>query len=152
MHRIADPDTLLNTLLAMPPVRALSLALHHYGDDRLALRAPLADNINDKGCAFGGSLGSLLTLAGWGLVSLKLGEAGLAAEVYVRDSSLRFRAPVFEDLIATAWLAPGYTWDAVIADYVQRGRARADIEAEVRNADGTLACGFTGVYVARRGD
>ena len=48
----------------IPLARAMDLELLAHDGDRLALRAPLAPNVNDKGCAFGGSLVSLMTLPG----------------------------------------------------------------------------------------
>ena len=85
-------------LLAMPPVAALGLRIVEATGERLRLHAPLAPNINDKGCAFGGSLGSLMTLAGWGLIVLRLAEVGLDADVFVADSETRYCAPLFADL------------------------------------------------------
>ena len=65
-------DGLAAHYLAMPPVAAMQPAIAHWQDGHLRLRAPLAANVNDKGCAFGGSLCSLMTLAAWGLVYLEL--------------------------------------------------------------------------------
>ena len=42
----------------------MQLQIAAYDGDSLSLHAPLAANFNDKGCAFGGSLTSLMTLAG----------------------------------------------------------------------------------------
>ncbi|MCA1714382.1 MAG: thioesterase domain-containing protein, partial [Gammaproteobacteria bacterium] len=53
---------------AMPPVSAMRLRIVGFDGDCLRLHAPLGCHVNDKGCAFGGSLGSLMTLAAWGLV------------------------------------------------------------------------------------
>src|SRR3546814_2938864 len=76
-----------------------------YDGDALALEAPLALHVNDKGCAFGGSLVSLLTLASWGLVNLHVQAAGLDADVFVADSEVRYLAPLFADLRAQARIA-----------------------------------------------
>ena len=70
----------------------------------MQLHAPLDANVNDKGCAFGGSLAGVMTLAGWGLLTLKLEEAGLEGEVYVADSQLRYLKPLYADLQAEARL------------------------------------------------
>ena len=86
----------------IPLARAIDLRVADYDGNRLALSAPLAPNVNDKGCAFGGSMSSLLTLAAWGLVNLKLAEAGLAADVYVQDAQLSYLAPVWGELVAEA--------------------------------------------------
>ncbi|WP_147653547.1 YiiD C-terminal domain-containing protein [Vulcaniibacterium gelatinicum] len=133
---------------SMPPVAALGLSIAGYDGRHLRLRAPLAANVNDKGCAFGGSLASLMTLAAWGLVSLRLGEAGLAAEVYVADSQLRYLKPLYADLEAEAELAPDEDWDVFLATFRSRGRARAQLLARVRLPDGAAACTFEGRYVA----
>ena len=73
----------------MPPVAAMQVEVEGMRGDALRLTAPLSANVNDKGNAFGGSLTSLMTVAGWGLVTLKLRMAGLEAEVYVADSQIR---------------------------------------------------------------
>ena len=117
---------------AMPPVAALQLQPAELVGDALHLRAPLAANVNDKGCAFGGSLISLMTLAGWGLVTLRLREAGLDADVFVADSQVRYRAPLYADLHASARLADGQDWDEIAARLRQQGRAPAMIVMRVR--------------------
>ena len=89
----------------MPPVAAMQVSIAGYDGTRLRLHAPLARNVNDKGCAFGGSLASLMTLASWGLVALRVQAAGLEADVFVADSQVRYLAPLFADLEAEAELA-----------------------------------------------
>jgi thioesterase domain-containing protein len=116
---------------SMPPVAALGLAIAGYDGQRLRLAAPLALHVNDKGCAFGGSLGSLLTLAGWGLLQLRLEAAGIDAEVFVADSRLRFRAPLYADLVAEAGLADPADWDRFLRALHERGRGRIRVRAVV---------------------
>ena len=72
----------------MPPVAAIGIDVVGYDGERLRMRAPLAINVNDKGTAFGGSMTSLMTLAGWGLVTLRLQQAGRVADVFVADSTV----------------------------------------------------------------
>ena len=53
--------TALDALFAtMPPVVAMQIRASHFDGARLLLEAPLAANLNDKGCAFGGSLVSVM--------------------------------------------------------------------------------------------
>jgi thioesterase domain-containing protein len=132
---------------SMPPVAALQLRIAGYDGERLRLRAPLQVHVNDKGCAFGGSLGSMMTLAGWGLVTLRLGEAGLAPPVFVADSNIRYRAPLYADLEAEAWLEGG-DWEAVVAELRERGRASVVLEARVATGDGGVAAEGRARYVA----
>ena len=133
---------------AMPPVAALQVRIAGYDGTRLQLQAPLSAHVNDKGCAFGGSLASLMTLAGWGLFTLQLEAAGLGSTpVYVADSSVRYRVPLFGDLLTEAWLEGG-DWDAVFATLRDTGRASVVLHARVVAADGTVASSCQARYVA----
>lgn len=137
------------TLLAdIPLARAMQLRVHAHSGDELALAAPLAPNINDKGCAFGGSLVSLLTLAGWGLIVLKLAALDRACDVYVQDSTVRYLAPVWTDFIASARLAAGESWAAFADTLAARGRARLRVACAVTLDDGSDACTLEARFVA----
>jgi thioesterase domain-containing protein len=136
MHVEAALASLDALYQAMPPVAALGLHTAGFDGDCLRLHAPLTANINDKGCAFGGSLASLMTLAGWGLVKLRLQQAGVDADVFVADSQLRYRVPLYGDLEAGARLAEGASWDAFLVRLRERGRASIRIAAWVGLPDG----------------
>ncbi|WP_374380737.1 YiiD C-terminal domain-containing protein [Thermomonas sp.] len=132
----------------MPPVAAMQPSLDAWDAGVLRLRAPLAANINDKGCAFGGSLTSLMTIAGWGIVSLTLAEAGLDADIYVADSRVRYLKPVFEDLVVDAGFDDPLE-AAGLADVLrQQGRASVRIQARTLLADGGVAATLVARYVA----
>ena len=133
---------------AMPPVAAMQLRIAGFDGARLRLLAPLAAHVNDKGCAFGGSLGSLMTLAGWGLVTLRLQEAGLAAEVFVAESQVRYRAPLYADLEAEAELDAGADWPALVARLHERGRFSVQVAARARLPGGDVAAESTARFVA----
>jgi thioesterase domain-containing protein len=135
---------------AMPPVAAMQLSIAGYDGQRLRLRAPLSANVNDKGCAFGGSLGSLMTLAAWGLVTLRVQEAGMQADVFVADSRIRYLAPLFADLEAEAELDAAASWQDFIATLRERGRARTELVARVPLPGGGVAAEFGARYVAFR--
>ena len=141
-------DLEASALAEIPMARAMQLSLRDYDGARLTLAAPLQPNINDKGCAFGGSLVSLLTLAGWALVVLRLRELGRACDVYVQDSQVRYLAPVWSDIDAVARLADGETWESFETLLAQRGRARATVECHVLLPDGGHACTMQARFVA----
>lgn len=137
---------------AMPPVATMQLRIAGYDGDSLRLHAPLALHVNDKGCAFGGSLVSMLTLASWGLVTLRVRQAGLEADVFVADSEVRYLAPLFADLEAEARIADDASWDAFLTTLRQRGRARTTLVARVPLPGGGTATECRARYVAiRRG-
>jgi len=132
----------------MPPVRALQLAIEAFDGERLRLSAPLAANVNDKGCAFGGSLASLMTLACWGRVWLELDAAGLDCDIYVADSRIRYHAPLFDDLHAEAAPAPEASWADFIAAIRAKGRGRIEMAARIDLPDGRPATTFDARFAA----
>jgi thioesterase domain-containing protein len=141
-------DVLTGHFQSMPPVAALQLRIAGFDGQCLRLAAPLAAHVNDKGCAFGGSMASLMTLAAWGVVTLRLQQAGIAADVFVADSELRFRAPLYADLEVEARLDEAQDWDAFVARLHERGRAGLRMAAWVRLPDGGIAAESTARYVA----
>lgn len=148
MSEIELPARIEALLHAMPPVAALQPRLAELDDGKCNLHAPLAANINDKGCAFGGSLVSLMTLAGWGLVTAWLERRGIKAEVYVADSQVKYRAPLYDDLDARAVFAELPDADAVLRDLRQGKRVSFRIQSEVRRSDGGIATSMESRYVA----
>lgn len=142
-------DALARTLLAdIPMARAMGLSVARYSDGALTLAAPLAPNINDKGCAFGGSLGNLMTLAGWGLVKLAVDERGIDADIYVKDSTIRYLAPVWQDFAALARLADGESIADFLDELTGRGKARIGVRCSVPLADGSEAATLDARFVA----
>lgn len=120
---------------SIPLARALGLKIAAWDGERLEVRAPLAANVNDKGCAFGGSLSSLMTLAPWALLELVLREQGLAADVFVADAEIRYRVPIFEDIHVVTQAADEHDVDAFVATLRQRGRARIGMLSFVGGLD-----------------
>lgn len=123
----------------IPLARAMQLRVTRYDGDVLELAAPLAPNVNDKGCAFGGSLASLMTLTGWGLIELALRARGLDCDVYIGDSQLRYRAPVWGELVAEAHLADDADFDGFFSSLERRGKARLDVACAIAGEDGPAA-------------
>ncbi|MGO1071030.1 YiiD C-terminal domain-containing protein [Lysobacter sp. CA199] len=133
---------------SMPPVAAMQVSIAGYDGQRLQLHAPLSYHLNDKGCAFGGSLASMMTLASWGVVSLGIENAGMHADVYVADSQTRYLAPLFADLDVHAQLAPDADWRSFLNTLRDRGRARTSLVARALLPEGGVATEFTARYVA----
>ncbi|TAL75358.1 MAG: thioesterase [Rhodanobacter sp.] len=136
----------------IPLARAMALELAAYDEHHLCLRVPLAPNVNDKGCAFGGSLASLMTLAGWGLVELALRARGEVCDVYVGESTVRYLQPVWADFSAEARLAEGADWARFFTTLAARGKARTEVSCCVPGADGKPAATLSARFVAKRHD
>lgn len=144
-----DAIALESYILAhIPLARAMQLRVAGWDGHCLQLAAPLAPNINDKDCAFGGSLSGLMTLAGWGATVLTLAAHGVEADVFVARSEIRYLSPLFGELRARAQASPGTRIDTLLTTLRSRGKARLRIEAAVIGASGD-ACVQNADFAAR---
>ena len=109
----------------------MQLRVAQYDGDTLAMTAPLAPNINDKGCAFGGSMASLLTLAGWGLVELGLRAQQLDCDIYIGDSRIRYQEPVWGELRGVARFSEAGALAGLIKALRACGKGNVDVTCEV---------------------
>lgn len=146
---MSDDTRRLQALLdAMPPVRALGVRVARSDAAGVVLEAPLALNVNDKACAFGGSLASLLTLAGWGVLEAALHRRGVKAEVYVADSQLTYAMPLFDNLVAEASAPDDAAIASLLRKLAERGRGGIVLEALARDAAGRSVTTLRGRYAA----
>lgn len=135
---------------AMPPVNAMAIKAIGFDGNILSVFAPLDRNVNDKACAFGGSLVSVMTMAAWGLVTEKCRREKINAEVFIADSQVKFLAPVFGDLQASASLHADTQWNVFFQTIRSKGRARATALASIKNEQGQTLCEMTARFAAIR--
>jgi thioesterase domain-containing protein len=68
--------------------------------------------------------------------------------VFVADSTVRYRAPLFDDLVAEAWLAEDADWQVFLDDLRERGRAGLRLAACIQLPGGGVAATMDARYVA----
>jgi thioesterase domain-containing protein len=142
-------EALESALLAdIPITQAMQMRISAWDGERLSMKAPLGPNINDKGCAFGGSLASVMTLAGWSLLRLATVQQKIDCDIYVQDSTIRYLAPVWTDFVAEALLDADQSFDEFFSTLQSRGKARLAVNCEIRNSDGAVATSLSGRFVA----
>ena len=132
----------------IPLTRSLALQGLRYDGTELILTLPLAPNVNDKGCACGGSLACLATLTGWGLLRLGLAEQELPADLYIQDQQTQFLAPAWSQMHArSCWSQTDK--DAFLSQFAQRAKARATVHVSC-TSDDVEVCSMQARYVALR--
>jgi thioesterase domain-containing protein len=147
----ARPAHDVNAYLArhVPITQAMGIRLRSFDAAGVVMTAPLAPNLNDKGIAFGGTLASLLSLAGWALSDLVLREGGLSADVIIAASRIEYRLPVAGEIVARCPMPPAEEVARFVDSYRSQGRATWELRAAVDGEAGEAAT-FKGRYVARR--
>ena len=134
----------------IPLVRALGLKVARSLNGEVIFNAALAPNINDKGCAFGGSLASLLTLSCWSVLRAHTWALQIPSDIFVHTSRIVYIAPIWTDFTVHASLS-SEALSLFSETLASKGKAAAIIRAEVRTADGVAAT-MEARFVAKRPD
>ncbi len=111
------------------------------------LIAPLEINHNHLGTAFGGSLATIATLAGYCALWSALGDP--AAHVVISRSSIQYRRPVTGSIRATCQLPPDSISVSFIKAFKRSGKARLTLDVTITE-NGEDRVLFTGDFVALR--
>lgn len=117
------------------------------GPERVVLRAALEPNVNHVDSAFGGSVASLATLAGWAVVHLWLYEAGIQASTVIQRSSIEYHAPAMGPFDARSDRPGEPAWGRLHRGLDRFGRGRIHLGSTVRTHEGPVAT-FRGAFVA----
>ena len=131
----------------IPITRALGVRVEEYDGRRLVLTAPLKENVNHLGTAFGGSLNALAVLSGYGLLWLELRDT--ECHIVIRDSSIHYDRPVHGDIRAVCVRPDEKTLEVFKRQFRQRGKARIVLDATIEDG-GVTAVRFRGTFVAMR--
>ncbi|GGO71132.1 bifunctional GNAT family N-acetyltransferase/hotdog fold thioesterase [Bowmanella pacifica] len=78
----------------IPISEQMGIKLYQYTGRTLEVRASLNKNINLHGTMFAGSIFSLATLTGWGMLHLQLKEKGLEGEIVLGDADIHYHKPI----------------------------------------------------------
>jgi len=78
----------------IPITQHMGIKLHQYTERTLETRASLIKNINLHGSMFAGSIHSLATLTGWGLIFLQLKQKELEGEIVLGEANIKYHTPI----------------------------------------------------------
>jgi thioesterase domain-containing protein len=131
----------------IPITREIGITVAHYDGEQLALSAPIERNINHKATVFAGSLNSVMTLAGWGMIWILLKELGITATIVIQDSASHYRRPVTRDFTAICCRPGAEQIEQFARALCKKGRARLELAATIHEGD-VLVMSFQGRYVA----
>ncbi|MEO5913749.1 MAG: YiiD C-terminal domain-containing protein [Luteolibacter sp.] len=131
----------------IPITKAMGVEVESIAGGSLVLTAPLAANHNHLGTAFGGSLGAIATLAGYGLLWLQLGDR--SAHIVIKSSSLRYLHPVRGGIRAVCKAPDGELLAEFKAAFAKKDKARIRLVVTIEEDD-RVCVEFEGEYVAMR--
>lgn len=133
----------------IPLTRAMGLVVKSLTNDSVCLTAPLANNINHKSTAFGGSLYSIAVLAGWSLIYSQLQDRKLEGHIVIQESDIKYIKPVITDIEAVCRIESPALMEKFILTYLKKDMARIMLNTSIRQGN-TESVRFQGKYVVHR--
>jgi thioesterase domain-containing protein len=134
---------------AIPLTQAMGITVERYTGRELTILAPLANNFNHLGTAFGGSLYIATVLSSWGLLYLRLREAGVKGSIVIRKGNVEYLRPVTGDIIATGTMPSDEVFNEFLDTFSRTGKAKMVIHAVINGDDGP-AVKFEGSFALVR--
>jgi thioesterase domain-containing protein len=131
----------------IPITRAMGVKVENYDGQRLVLSAPLAENVNHLGTAFGGSLHALAVLSGYGLLWLELKDT--ECHIVIRKCTISYELPVRGEIRAICICPRADALEEFKRTFHQKGKARIALSATIED-QGETAVHFEGTFVAMR--
>jgi thioesterase domain-containing protein len=145
----AELEELLH--LRIPVARAMCLSVVTADNTQVVLQAPLEQNVNPHGTAFGGSITNLALLAGWSMAYMRLHEKGYGDHLVISRVHVDFLAPMGTTIEARCQAPKDSVIERFIHHLERRGKARIELRADV-SADGVMGAHFQGEFVAMAGN
>lgn len=134
---------------AIPPVKDLRFQIQSISSEEVVAKAPLIENSNHMGTAFGGSLYSILVLTSYTWLYAQLKELRPDVEIVIQSGGIRYTKPVQKTIQSRCVAPPPEFWQGFLQQLEKRGRARLTLTATV--LDGEMACvALDGQFVAFR--
>ncbi len=131
----------------IPITVQLGASISAYEGNSLTIAAPLAENLNHRQSAFGGSLSAIAILSGWALLFIKLKELGISSRLVIQKTEFDFKAPVIDDFQSVSELPSAAKYDRFLTILNRKGKARLVVESQV-TCNGQLCGTHTGTFVA----
>ena len=136
-----------------------------FDGDSFTVTAPMSPNINLHQTMFAGSIYTLMTLTGWGMLWLQQQLHGVEGNIVLADANIRYHAPITQAPVVTV------TWpefdsktmlsqsssiqsgsseldssSSHILDALHRGgKVKVNLEVKL-HCDGKLCASFNGLY------
>ena len=100
-----DEDSLLKQLQStwyqtIPVSQFMQITPLSFSGHSFNVTAPLTPNVNLHQTMFAGSIYTLMTLTGWGMVWLQQQLAKVEGDIVLADANVRYIAPITADPVA----------------------------------------------------
>ncbi|WP_026317940.1 bifunctional GNAT family N-acetyltransferase/hotdog fold thioesterase [Algicola sagamiensis] len=127
----------------IPLSKAMGIRVKQYTGDEFQTCAAFPPNINLHGSMFAGSIYSLATLTGWGMIHLQLRALDLGGEIVLVDANIRYKQPIQSKPNARV------QWSPDLQNQLEKlkGKQKTLLKLQVQILDEEKVCAqFVGTY------
>lgn len=133
----------------IPIVKKMGFTIENIEGNQIIVSGEYKKHINHTNSVFGGSISSVMTLAGWGRIRVLIEDIDKDAIILIKSNSTDFIKPVIEDYIVITEPIQQKDIEKLKKIYYKFEKGRIIVKAILkhRNSDEILAK-FTGEFVA----
>lgn len=131
----------------LPSMAAMGASVESVDETALILTAPLDQNHNGHGSAFGASLYSVAMMSCFAAMYLACREHFDSPTIMIRDGQMRYRQPCDQPIIRASCRMPNIRqWEGFFAHYEKAGKTTLSLTSKILQVDDVCAY-FDGLFV-----
>lgn len=130
----------------IPITKALGVKAVEFSKEGVKFKAPLANNINHRSTAFGGSISSMLITTGWSYLRLLFDGSDPIPKIVIGKSNTQYLKPVTDDFTSELIIPKKETVKKFMEMYHRFGKARITLKAQIKE-EGKVLAEFEGDFV-----
>ena len=134
----------------IPVTKAMGMTIKTLSRDEVTLSAPIKENINHRGSAFGGSIDSVFLTTGWAFIRFLIDHYQPTPIIVGSRGSTNFQKPVLKDFESNLVMPSDKEVNTFLDTFDRFGKARITLKATITE-DGETCASFEGDYVVVKG-
>ena len=143
---IGDEEELTQYILNnIPILNSVNLTVEDLSESSIKLSAPLYENRNHYGSAFGGSIATIGIVAGWAILTYKIREEKIPTTLVIKNSHTEYMRPVKENFYAEVRIEPA-DWENLKTKFTEKGKAGMEVTSRIIS-NGEICAEQKSVYV-----
>lgn len=143
---ITDADSLTDYILSnIPILKHSKLSVAKLTDNTIKLSAPLYENRNHYGSAFGGSIATIGIVAGWAILTYKIKKENIPTTLVIKSSHTEYKLPVQNDFYAEVIIEQN-EWNNFKSKISEKGKAGISVTSKIIS-NGNICSEQQSIYV-----
>lgn len=131
----------------IPLTKDMGLELLEFDGQMLQVKAPLKNNINDKGSVFGGSSSALMIITAWSLIKLNCDSNNIDADIVIHKNETIWQKAMYQNLIIQARFRTVYNFTEIKSLLLSNRHKRIDCVNELVDANNNIFSTMNAKYV-----